>query len=295
MQRLKGIAQFGIPDAYSHLTSFSRFEHCIGVMILLKKLDASEEEQVAGLLHDVSHTAFSHIIDWVVGEGTKEDYQDNHHKKYILSTDIPEILERHGFSVDRIVDYHPFGLLERSLPDLCADRIDYSLREFPPEVARKCFASLIVKDNMIVCKDEESALLFARNYLYVQTHHWGGAEDSIRYRVFADILREALQKNIISMEDFWQTDQFVVDKMLGANDEEIMQLLSVFDQEYISALEESDQKIFRKFRRIDPLFLENGKLIRLSSVNETFKEELEKARIENEQGFTMPLWRVKKD
>lgn len=291
MQRLKGIAQYGIPDAYSHLKSYSRFEHCVGVMILLKKLGASEEEQVAGLLHDVSHTAFSHVIDWVVGEGTDEDFQDNHHRKYIESTDIPAILQKHTMSVDRIVDYHLFGLLERDLPDLCADRIDYSLREFPQDIAAKCFASLVTKDNMIVCKDESSALLFARNFLHIQLNHWGGAEDSIRYRVFADILREALQKKIITMEDFWQTDAFVVNKMLQANDKEILALLEVFAQKSLVSLEKGDQKIFRKFRRIDPLFIQDNKLIRLSSVNATFREELEHARLENEQGLTMPLWR----
>ncbi|HUB93002.1 MAG TPA: HD domain-containing protein [Verrucomicrobiae bacterium] len=63
VQRLKGIAQFGIPDEFYHKQNYSRYEHSVGVMILLQRLGASEEEQIAGLLHDVSHTAFSHVID----------------------------------------------------------------------------------------------------------------------------------------------------------------------------------------------------------------------------------------
>lgn len=61
--RLKNISQFGIPDQYYHLKNYSRFEHSVGVMILLRKLGASVEEQAAGLLHDVSVSAFSHIIN----------------------------------------------------------------------------------------------------------------------------------------------------------------------------------------------------------------------------------------
>ncbi len=57
IQRLKGISQFGMPDEYYHLKTFSRKEHSIGVLILLRRMRANLEEQVAGLLHDVSHTA----------------------------------------------------------------------------------------------------------------------------------------------------------------------------------------------------------------------------------------------
>lgn len=34
-------------------------------MLLNRQLDASMEEQIVALLHDVSHTAFSHVIDYV--------------------------------------------------------------------------------------------------------------------------------------------------------------------------------------------------------------------------------------
>jgi len=50
----------------------TRFDHSVGVMLLIRKLGAGSspasallKEQVAALLHDVSHTAFSHVIDYV--------------------------------------------------------------------------------------------------------------------------------------------------------------------------------------------------------------------------------------
>ncbi len=78
--RLKKIAQYGVPDKYYHLRGYSRYEHSLGVMLLLKKLGASEKEQIAGLLHDISHTAFSHLVDWVLDQGDKEIFQDDNHK-----------------------------------------------------------------------------------------------------------------------------------------------------------------------------------------------------------------------
>lgn len=146
VQRLKKISQFGVPDEFYHLKNYSRYEHSLGVMLLLKQLGASEEEQIAGLLHDVSHTAFSHVVDWVIGTGHVEDYQDTQHKDVIASSKITNILKRYGYNPHKIADYHHFPLLERELPIVCADRADYSLREFPMSIARKCKESLIVKN-----------------------------------------------------------------------------------------------------------------------------------------------------
>src|SRR3989344_8317667 len=154
VQRLKGIAQFGVPDEFYHLKNYSRYEHCIGTMLLLKQLEASLEEQIAGLLHDVSHTAFSHVIDWVVGNGHVEDYQDTQHKKVIANSEIGRILKSYGYDPQAISDYHHFTLLESDLPNICADRIDYSLREFPSPVAKICFRGLMVKNGKIVFKNE---------------------------------------------------------------------------------------------------------------------------------------------
>ena len=131
LQRLKKIEQFGVPSAWYCFPGFSRFEHSVGVLILLKKLNASLKEQIAGLLHDVSHTAFSHVADWVFGSTIEnEDLQDLIHKKILIQSEIPKILEKYSFKISEVSKIEDFGLLERSIPDLCADRVDYALREF---------------------------------------------------------------------------------------------------------------------------------------------------------------------
>ena len=83
IQRLKGISQYGIPQKYYSFPGFSRFEHSLGTMLLLKKLGAGTLEQIAGLLHDVNHTAFSHLTDWVWGDRLVEDRQDNLFTDYL--------------------------------------------------------------------------------------------------------------------------------------------------------------------------------------------------------------------
>ena len=65
MQRLKGVDQHGIPHYFCNLSPFSRFDHSVGVYLLVKNAGASDKEQIAALLHDASHTAFSHTADFL--------------------------------------------------------------------------------------------------------------------------------------------------------------------------------------------------------------------------------------
>jgi len=290
MQRLKKIAQHGVPNDYYHFKGGNRFEHCLGVMFLLRKLGASEEEQVAGLLHDVSHTAFSHVIDWVVGTGKTEDYQDKHHEEIIKSPEISKILKQYRISVQRIASYHHyFPLLEKDVPHLCADRIDYSLREFSLTIAKRCFQMLTVHDGQVVFKNRKSALTFSQNYLKRQMVHWGGYEAVVRYAILAKILKKGLRNKVISMQDFLKEDAYIINKLIGSKDEETLEMLNILKKKSLKNLPKGRVVAHKKFRYVDPLFLKNGVLFRLSNVNKEFKKELEAARKENNQGIRLPI------
>ena len=130
IQRLKGIDQAGYSEPYFPNTKHNRFEHSMGDYLLLRKYGAPIEEQINGLIHDVSHSAFSHCIDYVLASGSQKnhDLQDNIFVDFVLKTEIPSILRKYDFDIDYILDEKNFPLQERDLPDLCADRIDYSLR-----------------------------------------------------------------------------------------------------------------------------------------------------------------------
>ncbi len=172
LQRLKGIAQFGVPDEFYCFKNFSRYEHSVGVMLLLRILGANEKEQVAGLLHDVSHMAFSHVYDWIINEnGGQEEFQDHNHELFIKNSEIPNILNQSSIKYTDITNYHDFTLLELPAPDICADRIDYALREMSLDIGQNCLNHLIVKDGKLVFNDLGTAKLFAGNFLKLQKNH----------------------------------------------------------------------------------------------------------------------------
>jgi len=283
--RLQDISQMGPPNKYYHIHNYSRYEHSIGVMLLLKHLSASLEEQIAGLLHDVSHTAFSHVIDWVVGSGKSENFQDNQHESFIQKTEIPNILKKHGYSVDTIVHYKHFPLLEQDIPALCADRIDYVFREIPASVARMCFTQLAIHKNRIAFRSEKTAYTFAHEFLMRQRDHWGGYEAVTRYTLFSAALKRALTLQLVTMADFQGTETPILHALENSTDSEIIVLLTTLRKKDLSFLAKNAVVSHKKFRYVDPDVIMDQQLVALSQINSDFKKEIEIARVENAKGM----------
>jgi uncharacterized protein len=280
-QRLKGICQTGIPNKYSYKKSYSRYEHSIGVYILLTKLGASEEEQVAGLLHDISHTAFSHIIDWVLGSTTIEDYQDNRHLSVIEQNELANILNKYGYSPKYIADYHRYKLLDSDIPNLCADRIDYSLREFPKKIRDACINGLSVINGEIIFTDITKAHLFAKNFLKIQIEHWAGYESATRYVILSELLREAIKDTAISLEDLLKTDRIVINKLIKTQNKKYLEILDMLKNKDLGFLEKSTTPSKKKFRYVDPKILIDKEIKKLSEIDKGFESTIKQAKENN--------------
>jgi len=294
--RLKKMSNYGIPDKYYHYKGFSRYEHSVGVMILLRRFGASLEEQIAGLIHDVSHLAFSHIADWVFSdggnEGSNEDLQDVILEKFIKRTEIAKILEKFNFSLKRILNKENFTLLERPIPDLCADRIDYALRElrcswgFKLKRLKNYLKKLINLNGEIVFIDRKTAFDFAKDFLQLQIQHWDGYEQMVRYYLFSRALKISLRKKMIFKKDFFKDEEFILKKLEESNDKEIKEILNLLRKKKIGKIKRGSQKkIYKKFRYVDPKIILDGNLVRLSKINPKFQKMVDRHREINRKGF----------
>lgn len=292
--RLKGISQYGVPNKYYHFKNYSRYEHSVGVMLLLRGLGVTLEEQVAGLLHDVSVLAFSHIADWVFSRGDRgvENLHDSIHRDFIERTEIPGILERFGFSIERIMDEGNFPFLERKIPDLCADRVDYALREFKywldPKLVSRSIKNLVNFNGEIVFFDCDVAFDFATNFLKLQTNHWGSYEAIVRYYLFSEALKIALREGVVLERDFYRDEEAVLSKIERRQHEEIESMLALLKKKEIKDFgSKSGRRVVKKFRYVDPKVIIDGRPIRLSILVPRFRKIVERRRKINREGLVV--------
>ncbi|MBI2112370.1 DUF1653 domain-containing protein [Candidatus Woesearchaeota archaeon] len=295
MQRLKGINQYGVWNLLDPKIFTSRFEHCLGVYFLLKRLGASREEEIAGLIHDISHTAFSHVIDYVFDDQVSQSVHERFYHQTIFNSDIPKILEKYNLDVHSIADVTHFKLLERDLPNLCADRIDYFLRDsllmglITLDEVNEIISHLMVRENELVFTDKEIALTFAYQFMEMGDKLWSPPIQSGSYQLMGDLLKEALGKRIITEDDFFSTDIELLEKLKASNDPWLIDQLNLMNYDSIKEGTLSDYtfKTITKARYVLPKIVVGDKIVSL--IDDDLHTAVNNFKLKINQGYYIKI------
>jgi len=181
-QRLRWIKQLGPTNLVYPGANHTRHEHCMGTSHVVGKmadsvgLESGDKQlaSVAGLLHDLGHTAFSHLGDEIDGV---EDHVIRT-TKIITETEISGILSEEGIDFKEvnqiIMGEHKLGPLVSG--DLDGDRLDYLVRDAHYTGVStgvdmgRLIATMSMSDSNLVIKEgglpAVEALLTARSTMY---------------------------------------------------------------------------------------------------------------------------------
>jgi HD superfamily phosphohydrolase len=220
--RLGGIRQAGPSALAFAFKTVTRREHSLGVHVLLRRLGAGRREQVAGLLHDISHTAFSHAVDFVF-HTEEQDYHERLKPALLNRPDIAAALAGLGYRPEEFYDDSIYPLLERPLPWLCADRVDYFLRDSlacgvsTAEFARRMLDHLAVADDRIVLTDAAVAREVVAYFAVMNCEWWAGPVEAYIYNEFADALQEGLRLGVLDEAVLMTDDDHVLERLQSAH------------------------------------------------------------------------------
>lgn len=285
-QRLKKISQFGIfKDSFLFGLKFNRYEHSIGVYYLLKKFKAGEKECLAGLLHDISHGAFSHVLDIVFADNGNEEYADSILLEKISNSNIGALLKKNRYDLAKIVNNSSHTMLDKELPDIAADRIDYMLRDplgMNPQLIQKVLSSLIIKNGEFVFNNSFIANLFAYHYYNLNKNVWSSVFWTVNHKILADVIKLIIDRGYVKKEDLFSKNDEQITKIIEENkDKDIdkligkMKSLDYHKIKVVSKKDEYDYKWKKKNRFVDPKILIGDKVKKLSDINPEWKLKLD--------------------
>ncbi|WOO84457.1 putative protein YdhJ [Vanrija pseudolonga] len=238
LRRLAGVHQHGVTGLVGLTAPVSRLEHSLGALLLVRAVGGSLEEQVAALLHDVSHTVLSHVVDAAFPKGPRGSFHEDNKARYVATTELPALLAAHGYATAGgtagVLDEEAYPLVERPAPRLCADRLDYGLRDavafgkLSLSHARAVVADLVAfpsataPDRVLALSDAELALTLARAYGQCDADVWANPAHVVMYRRTGALILSMVESGRVAEAELWalSDDEFWAALRARATDEE---------------------------------------------------------------------------
>ena len=281
-QRLKRVNQYGGVDlVFPGRYQVTRFEHSVGVWYILKTVGANREVQIAGLLHDLGHTAFSHMVDMALASSG----EDFHEKNIGLIDGLDEVTRILKANRIELKDADDYPEIKKSLPDVGADRIDYGVRDYVGatnlrhELGRKVISSIKLEGRDIVFTDIEVAREYALTGLEAMWLCIYEPSVACVYQALTEIIREGVKSKWIKEKDLFKDDATlfeVIKNHRGSLPETHYKIFTdPFTVREVGEADSDFKHIKLKVRYFDPSVRLPDGLKRLSAVDGEFREKLE--------------------
>jgi len=129
LQRLGGIGLLCGTDwtaLYKNRMPYSRLDHSLGVALIVWHFTHNKAQTIAGLLHDISTTTFSHVSDFRKGDALTQTATEGPTATIIRNdAELQSLLKSDGLTSQMVEDYHIYPVADNEIPQLSADRLEY--------------------------------------------------------------------------------------------------------------------------------------------------------------------------
>lgn len=226
MQRLKDVGmncgcEYTQLPLFQTYQSYSRFDHSVGVALIVYHFTHDIQQSVAGLLHDIATPVFAHTIDFLNGDYLKQESTESETKNIIKnSDDMREILQKYQLNIDDICDYHLYPIADNDSPKLSSDRLEYSLGNMlnygfvSKEKIKEYYQHIYVnhEKNELAFDDFEIAKSFTKDVLKTSRVYICD-EDRFSMEKLATIIKSAISEGILCFQDLYTTETEVIQKL----------------------------------------------------------------------------------
>lgn len=254
----------------------TRYSHSLGVYRIVYHFTKDPKQALSGLYHDIATPCFSHVIDFLKGDYTKQEAtEDETHAIIAACPEIQALLKPLGLKTEDIDDYHRYPIADNPTPQLSADRLEYHLGNLL-QFGFATFADVQViygdlirgrnekGEDEILFKDKDIAVDFLRRSLE-NSRVYISPEDRYSMNRLAYLIKAAIQNKAITLEDLYLTESELIQK-LQAHPQSSKDWQTYCS---LSRIEERDSaipgsmKVLSKKRYVDPYVQGLGRLSRI--------------------------------
>ncbi|MBR5344680.1 MAG: HD domain-containing protein [Clostridia bacterium] len=206
------------------LAPYSRFDHSLGVALIVWHFTQDRAQAVAGLLHDIATPVFAHVVDFMRGDYLKQESTEDQTVRLITASDeLLQMLKRYDLTVEDVCDYHRYPIADNETPRLSADRLEYTIGNginfgiCTEESARRFYNDFVIGvnedgQNELMFSHRESAKGFATVALEC-SRIYVSDEDRYAMQILSELLYDAIQRDVIHEDDLYTTEPEVIGRL----------------------------------------------------------------------------------
>lgn len=284
MLRLKNIGmncgcEYTKFPTFQNCQPYSRYDHSIGVALIIWHFTHHQTQTIAGLFHDIATPVFAHTIDFLNGDyETQESTEKNTEQIITSSQEIMSLLKKYHIDVSQVIDYHIYPIADNDSPQLSADRLEYTLGNMlnygfcSIEQIKTFYNDLIVAFNEqdieeLSFQTTDIAIAFSQmaiqnSYVYIAD------EDRFSMQALADIIHYAIDNHILTKQDLYQDEPYVIQCLCSHSTTKEMWLTFTQYSQIKKAYQRPNHgywlQVNAKKRYINPLIINKGRVTHVS-------------------------------
>jgi len=236
LQRLGGIGLLCGTDwttLYKNRIHYSRLDHSIGVALIVWHFTHDKAQTIAGLLHDISTTTFSHVSDFRKGDALTQTATEGPTATIIRNdAELQSLLKSDGLTSQMVEDYHIYPVADNEIPQLSADRLEYM---YPSgmgldgswtmdEIARTYNDISVLTNEQGLPELGFNTVEIAEEYcehFCMIGHILQLNENKLTLQLLGKVMSQAVEQQILNEEDFMTLSEAqvieILDKKFAAN------------------------------------------------------------------------------
>lgn len=209
---------------FSEGKNYTRYNHSIGVALIIWHFTKDIKQSIAGLLHDISSPVFAHVIDFLNGDHENQESTEEKTEEIIAnSAEIQTILKKYSLTTEDVKNYHMYPIADNDSPLLSADRLEYTLGNAFYYGFKSIDEIKGMYNDLVVSKNEsgedeisfstlEQAIKFTSVCIENSKVYTCNA-DRFSMQYLADLLKLAVDKKLINMDDLYTVEDKIIEKL----------------------------------------------------------------------------------
>ncbi len=268
----------------------SRLEHSLWVSMIIWNFTWDKKQTLAWLFHDISHSVFSHVGDFILWDAEKQESSEIYITEILLQDKvIMEELQKLWIQLWEVDNYELYSVADNKGPQLAADRLEYNLSTLVTLKSESTDSIKRIYEDIIVLVNEEGidelwfqspdiAEFFGILTLKNDIEQYSSPEAVVSMDFFAEILKNMIEKWYMSYKELYTLEDIdVINLLEEAEDVEIQKKWKYYKNlsqcriwEYIDEWGIFQVSTKCKRRYVDPLVRDWNKNIRVSEFSEKF-------------------------